>query len=194
MLYGAICGLARFALHFVFRIKYVGRENMPKEGGALLAVNHRSNWDPIIAAAAAPRELSFMAKEELFRNPVFGGFIKKLGAFPVKRGSGDVGAFKAAMKILAQGKVMLIFPEGHRMKDGRRGKAGGGVAAISHRAKVPVVPMYIEGGYGWMSRMTVYIGKPISLEEHYGSKLTHEDQKAIAEQIMDTMWGLKDGN
>ena len=71
MFYNAVLGFARFVCLFIFRIKVKGRENMPEEGGAILAVNHRSNWDPILAALGSPRHLSFMAKEELFKNPVF---------------------------------------------------------------------------------------------------------------------------
>lgn len=192
MFYNAVLGFARFVCLFIFRIKVKGRENMPEEGGAMLAVNHRSNWDPILAALGSPRHLSFMAKEELFKNPVFGGLISKLGAFPLKRGSGDVGAFKTAMKILSNDGVMLIFPEGHRMKNGKRGKAGAGVAAIAQRGKVPVIPMYIDGGFKWMSKITIKIGKPISIEEYYGKKLTSTEQKEIAEGIMDEMWSLKE--
>lgn len=191
MFYNVVLAIVRAFMHLVFRIKYVGRENMPANGGVVLAVNHRSNWDPVLAGLAAPRKLCFMAKEELFKNPVFGKIISKLGAFPVKRGSGDIGAFRVALKILSGEGVMLIFPEGHRMKNGKRGKAGAGVVSIAQRAKVPVVPMYISGSCKWMSKMTVAIGKPISLEEYYGKKLSHDEQKAIAEGIMDKMWELK---
>lgn len=191
MFYDVILIIVRVFLHLVFRIRYEGRENMPESGRVVLAVNHRSNWDPVLAGLASPRRLCFMAKEDLFKNPVFGGLIKKLGAFPVKRGSGDVGAFRTALKILSCEGVLLIFPEGHRMKDGRRGKAGAGAVSIAQRAKAPVVPMYISGSYKWMSKMTVSIGKPLSLEEYYGKKLTHEEQKRIAEGIMDKMWELK---
>lgn len=189
--YNFIKGFARAACLFVFRIQIKGRENMPKEGRAVLAVNHRSNWDPVLAALGSPRPLSFMAKEELFKNPLFGGLISRLGAFPLKRGSGDVGAFRTAMKILSNEGVMLIFPEGHRMKNGKRGKAGAGVTAIAQRCKAPVIPMYIDGNYKWMSKMTVTLGEPISLEQYYGEKLTTAEQKEIAEGILDKMWELK---
>ena len=191
MFYNVILAIVKFFILFVFRLKVVGKENMPKTGGAVLAVNHRSNWDPVLAGLASPRQLSFMAKEELFKNPVFAKLISKLGAFPLKRGSGDVGAFKAAMKILANDGVMLIFPEGHRMKNGKRGRAGAGVAAIAQRGKAPVVPMYISGSYKWMSKMTVAIGEPISLEEYYGQKLDNARQRELAEGIMDKMWELE---
>jgi 1-acyl-sn-glycerol-3-phosphate acyltransferase len=190
MFYNIVLKIVRVFLFFVFRLKMLGRENMPKDGGFILAVNHHSNWDPVLAGVASPRKLTFMAKEELFKNPVFGALIRKLGAFPVKRGSGDVGAFRAAIKILGSGGVMLIFPEGRRVKKGARGKAGAGVAAIAQRSKMPVVPMNISGSYKWMSKMTVTIGKPMSFDEYYGRKLTSEEQREIAEKIMDRVYEL----
>lgn len=190
MFYRVILAIVRAFMHLVFRLKINGAENMPETGGVVLAVNHRSNWDPVLAGLASPRQLTFMAKEELFRNPLFGGLISRLGAFPVKRGSGDVGAFRAAMKILGNGGVMLIFPQGHRVKDGSRGKVGAGVTSIAQRSKAPVVPMFISGSYKWMSKMTVNIGKPISLEEYSGKKLTNSEQHEIAEKIMDKLWEL----
>lgn len=192
MFYNFVLVLLNVVLRLVFRIEYVGRENMPKEGGVLLAVNHRSNWDPVFAGLGSPRHLRFMAKEELFKNPIFGKLITSLGAFPVSRGSGDVGAVRAAFKILKEDNVMLMFPEGHRMKNGQRGTVKRGVATIAHRCKVPVVPMYISGDYKWMSKITVTIGKPLTFEEYYGQKLDSDELHKLSEKIMDSIWELKD--
>lgn len=189
--YSGVLHIVRFAMRAVFRIKYVGRENMPKEGGCILAVNHRSNWDPVMAGLGCPRQLTFMAKEELFKNPIFGKLISKLGAFPIKRGGGDVAAIKGAFKILKDERVLLMFPEGHRMKDGSRGKAKSGVAMIAQRAKVPVVPMYISGKYKWMGKITVTIGEPITLEQYYGKKLSNEELQNAAEEVLDAVWKYK---
>lgn len=192
MFYNFVLVLLNVVLRLVFRIEYVGRENMPKEGGVLLAVNHRSNWDPVFAGLGSPRHLRFMAKKELFKNPIFGKLISSLGAFPVSRGSGDVGAVRAAFKILKEGNVMLMFPEGHRMKNGQRGTVKRGAATIAQRCKVPVVPMYIGGDYKWMGKITVTIGKPLSFEEYYGQKLDNDELHMLSEKIMDSIWELKD--
>ena len=112
MFYNIAVWIVRVALLVVFRIKTVGRENIPKEGGVIIAYNHRSYWDPVMAGLTCPRKLRFMAKEELFKNKFFGFLIKSLGAFPISRGHGDLGAIKGSLKILAQGDAMLIFPEG----------------------------------------------------------------------------------
>jgi 1-acyl-sn-glycerol-3-phosphate acyltransferase len=178
---------------FVFRIKRVGYENVPKEGGVILAFNHRSNWDPPIAGLATKRHLTFMAKEELFKNPLFGALIKALGAFPVRRGKGDISAIKGALKILGDGKAMLMFPEGHRIKDGRKVKAKPGVAMIAHRARVPIVPVCIDGKYAWMHKITVTYGKCIYLDELYGEKVEPEKIQEIADGVLDDIRAMAQG-
>lgn len=191
-MYYKVCGLIlRFFMLFIFRIKYVGRNNMPSDGGCILAVNHRHNWDPIIAALASPRQLTFMAKAELFKNPVFGRLIKSLGAFPINRNSGDVGAVKSAFKILKENRVMLIFPQGHRIKDGSKGKTRAGMVRVAQMCKVPIIPMYISGEYRWMNKITVTIGEPIYLTEYYGKKLSEEELNNIKDDIIDIMWSYK---
>lgn len=193
MLYNIVKGIVRIFLVFVFRLKRRGVENIPKEGGVILAFNHRSYWDPVVAAVTSNRTLHFMAKAELFKNPAFGGLIKKLGAFPVSRGKNDIGAIKAAMKILRNGEAMLIFPEGRRIKDGRKVKAKAGVACIAQMARVPVIPVNISGDYKWMHKITVTYGEPIVLDEYYGKKMDQTAALAEAENILDTIRTLGNG-
>lgn len=112
-----------------------------------------------------------MAKADLFKNKLFGGLIKKLGAFPIQRGRGDIGAIKGAFSILKNNDAMLIFPEGHRIKNGKRVKAKLGVSMIAVYAKVPVIPLCISGEYKPFHKVTVTFGKPITFEEYYGKSL-----------------------
>lgn len=185
--------IVRFVAFFMFRLKIKGRENIPKEGGAIFAVNHRSYWDVIMAGLACPRHLRFMAKSELFRNKFFGGLIRLLGAFPVHRGKGDIGAIKSALTILKNGEVMLMFPEGRRIKnnDEKILDAKAGVAMIATRAKVPVIPVYITGKYRWMHKITVNIGKPIAFDAFYGEKLTMQELQQLSNDVLKTMRELK---
>lgn len=187
MFYSVCREIVRFFVFFIFRIKTIGAENVPEDGGVIVAYNHRSNWDPVIAGLTCKRHLRFMAKEELFKNPVFGALIKGLGAFSVHRGKGDIGAIKSSLKILSDGHVMLMFPEGHRIKGGKAVKAKPGVALIAQRAKVPVVPVNISGGYKWLDKITVTYGKPVFLEEFYGQKLEQEQIQKIADGVLDNI-------
>ena len=182
MFYKIVLALVRFAVFFVFRVKTVGKKNVPKNGGVIIAYNHRSYWDPVMAGITNPRKLRFMAKEELFKNKLFGGLIKSLGAFPISRGRGDLGAIKGSLKILGDGEAMLIFPEGRRVRDGSQPKVKPGVAAIAHRAKVPVIPASIAGEYKWMRKITVTYGEPVYLD--FDRKLTAEETQSAADDIM----------
>lgn len=193
MFYKVCRAIVRFVMLFVFRFRFVGCENLPQEGGVIVAFNHKSNWDPVVAGLSCKRKLRFMAKEELFKNPVFGALIRALGAFPVHRGRGDIGAIKSSLKILSEGEVMLMFPEGHRIKDGRKVKAKPGVALIAQRAQVPVVPVCISGEYKWMHKITVTYGKPVSLEEFYGTKLEQEKIQEIADGMLEKIRALSEG-
>ena len=175
--------IVRFVMLFIFRLKIEGKENVPKEGGVIIAYNHRSYWDPVVAGTTSGRKLRFMAKEELFKNKFFGGLIKSLGAFPITRGRGDIGAIKGALKILKEGSAMLIFPEGKRVRDGKKVKAKPGVAAIAHRARVPVVPASIKGEYKWMHKITVTYAEPVYLD--FGNKMTAEETQAAADNILE---------
>lgn len=192
MFYKFALAIVRFVLLFIFRVKTIGKENIPEDGGVIVAYNHKSYWDPVIAGATCPRKLRFMAKEELFKNPLFGRLIKALGAFPISRGRGDIGAIKGSLKILKEGNTMLIFPEGRRSKDGTIGSAKPGVAAIAHRAKVPVVPACISGDYKWMRRITVSYGEPVYLD--FESKMTAEETQAAADDIINRIKAMNEQN
>lgn len=180
--------LVRVFLLFVFRIKVEGKVNFPEKGGAILALNHRSNWDVVVAGTVSPRRLRFMAKSELFKNKFFGGLISMLGAFPVKRGKGDIGAIKSAMSILKNEEVMLMFPEGRR-STGDNASAKGGVVLISQMANVPVIPAYISGKYKFMHKITVRFGEPVNIPKE--GKLTGEEIQQFADDIMKKVRSLK---
>lgn len=191
MFYKVCKMILRFFMLFVFRFEFRGQENIPKDGGVIIAYNHRSNWDPVVAGFSARRPLTFMAKEELFKNPLFGALIKGLGAFPVHRGRGDIGAVKAALNILKDGKAMLMFPEGHRIKNNKKVKAKPGVALIAQRAGVSVIPVCISGEYKWMHKITVTYGKPITFEEYYGQKIGQEKIQNLADNVLETIRSLE---
>ena len=122
-----------FCLYFklFFRAEIIGRENMPREGAVILAANHMSNWDPPFLACFLFRPVSYMAKVELFKNPIFGAAITKCHAFPVKRGGADKSAIKTAVNVLKEGRCLGLFPEGTRSRDGHLKKAEAGVGLIA---------------------------------------------------------------
>lgn len=139
-----------------------GVENVPLTGGVIIAANHLSNWDPPFLATFVLRPVFYMAKEELFKVPLFGSVIRRLGAFPVRRGSGDRAAVKAAVAQLKDGRCVAVFPEGTRSKDGAVHRGGSGVALLAAMTGVPVVPAAIVGTNRlFSSRLAVAYGAPL---------------------------------
>jgi 1-acyl-sn-glycerol-3-phosphate acyltransferase len=121
-----------------------GRELIPRQGGALICPNHISYLDPPVVGGALPRRTYFMAKKELFKNPLFGGIIRKCYAFPVDREATDRESIRHAINLLRQGELLIIFPEGQRSPDGSLQPAGIGPALIASRADVPIVPCALK--------------------------------------------------
>lgn len=178
----------------IFRIKGVNAENLPKRGGFILATNHVSYLDPFLSGYACPRPLNFMARQTLFRNWFFGWFLRAINVFPVRRGEGDMGSIREAVKRLKQGRGLMIFPEGTRSADGKLQEAKAGVGFLAVMAKVPIVPGFVKGTMEAMPRGTkkikphpvkVYFGKPFTPD--FGSK----DYQKIADEILKRIDALK---
>lgn len=161
-------GIVWAVLHLVFSLKTEGKENVPKKTALIYAANHRSNADPPIIGCVIPGRISFMAKEELFRNRFFAALIKSLGAFPVSRGKGDTAVLDKSVDCLKNGSNLMIFPEGTRSKDGKVHRGHSGAAVIAARSGNLVVPVGIVFGekLKFRSKVTVKFGKPIDPSEY----------------------------
>lgn len=132
-------------LHTYFRGQIQGAENVPQKGPLIVVSNHASYFDPPILSCAMGRPVAYMAKEELFKIPGLKQAIALYGAYPVKRGKGDRGAVKAALKALQEGWAVGIFLEGTRTHDGRITSPKLGAALIAAKAKVPLLPVSLSG-------------------------------------------------
>jgi len=172
-------GIMRVVLFY----KIKGKENIPVDGAFLLCSNHRSWIDPLLIAAGSHRQLTFMAKEELFSVPVIGRLIKALGAFPIKRGRGDAAAVMATLKIMKRGGATLIFPEGTRMKKGDRKQINSGIIRLAMQGGVPIVPAYVTGN-------TVTFGKPVSYDTYADDMQNGEVMQNLADSLMNDIYGL----
>ena len=163
--------------------KDYGAENMPPEGGVIVAANHMSNWDPPFLASFLQRPVSDMAKQELFEIPIFGTVIRWLFAFPVRRGAADRSAVKAAVKELRAGRCVGIFPEGTRSKDGEVHRFGAGVALLASMSGAPVVPAAIVGT-DKMKNLRVVYGAPMSFEGKANRETLDEFSNKIREEVV----------
>ena len=142
MLYRISTTLAYCYIRFFYKIEVRGKENIPKKGSFILAANHLSNLDPPLLAALSPREVSFLAKEELFKNKISGLYFRSVGLMPLKRGQNDIGAVRLALKVL-KSKPLAIFPQGRRGSSMEA--ANNGVGFLCKKARVPVVAARIYG-------------------------------------------------
>ncbi|GKV65667.1 MULTISPECIES: 1-acyl-sn-glycerol-3-phosphate acyltransferase [unclassified Sporosarcina] len=165
----------------LYRIKVIGKENFPKEGGVLLCTNHIDNLDPPIVGITCPRTVHFMAKEELFQKPVLKTVLPKVQSYPVKRGMSDREAFRTTIKLLRDGKVVGLFPEGTRSKTGELGKglAGAGFFALKG-GDAKVVPCAIIGPYKAFSQLKVVYGEPLDMTPY-------RERKASAEEVTEAI-------
>ena len=179
--------------HLFYDLKFVGKENIPKNGSNIFASNHRSYADPVLISLGVRIPFSFMAKEELFKkNIFFTALIKALGAFPVTRGKGDTSVIDVSLECLNKGRNLVIFPEGTRSKDGRVGRGKTGVALVAAVAQVPVIPVGIvfEGKLKFRKKVVVKFGKAISPTEMNISSTDPKELKKIKKAIMNEIVDL----
>ncbi|MBQ2774185.1 MAG: 1-acyl-sn-glycerol-3-phosphate acyltransferase [Clostridia bacterium] len=184
----------------LFRVRVIGRKNEPKkkEGVYLVCANHQTVLDPVFLCIALRRQQPhFMAKAELFRVPVIGTLVRWLGAYPVSRGKGDVGAIKHAIKLLENGRSIGLFPQGTRCagKDPRECRVKNGAAMIASHAGAQILPVHIKmKNYTWkfFRRVTVVIGEPIPFAEFsYDAQKTGEYAR-ISERVYGEICRLGD--
>lgn len=179
--YGFARGLVKLYYRVVFRVKAEGIENLEPGQNYVVCPNHKSLNDPPLLGTCVKMPLRFMAKEELFENKLFGALIRALGAFPVKRGEGDLAALKSAIKLLKDGENLVIFPEGARSPKEHLHKGKSGAALIAVKAGVDIVPVGIRGTYKPFKKMTVRFGKPIRLGEYFGKRVDSDTLQDITD-------------
>lgn len=143
-LYDQLRPLGVAIVNRMFKIDYVGVENIPDEGGFILAANHIQALDPlIIALGVTNRQIYFMGKKELFDKPIVSSILKKANGFPIVRGGADKEALSYAERVVTEGHILGIFPEGTRSKDYKPARAKSGVGLISKNAKADILPVSI---------------------------------------------------
>lgn len=163
--------LFRAWMLFAFGYRSHGRKHVPRTGPFVLATNHSSYLDPMVAGCAIYfRHVRFLARNTLAQSRVLGWWMRKVGVVLIDRSRGDVAGLKESLKILRNGGVVCLFPEGTRTLNGQTQAAKGGVGFLMAKAAVPVVPAYISGtfkampkGVHWprRARITVRYGEPI---------------------------------
>ncbi len=190
MFFKILVTLVRAFVKVFFRVRIIGQENIPAEGGCIVCANHASNWDPVFLVVLLTRRVYFMAKAELFKVPLLGWLIKKIGMIPVKRAAADISAVRTSINALKDGKALGIFPSGRRVKKGEAAAAKSGVAFIAVKAAVPVVPIYIETTYRPFSKLTIHIGEAQDFAVYNKARLSSEQLGEISNDLFKNIYAL----
>ena len=186
--YQKLHGLLAPMIRFFQRVKVTGLENIPADGPVMLCSNHIAIRDPILIAAVCKRQITFIGKKELFKVPVLGWLIKKLGAVPIDRSGADVGAIKASVNVLKTGGALAIFPQGHRYPgvNPATTPTKNGAALMAYRSGCDVVPVCIKTKgfkYGLFRRKEIIFGKLIPYSELGFKNGGNEEYKNATERI-----------
>lgn len=168
----------------VHRVKIEGRENIPKEGALIFCGNHRSFLDAPLIEVTAKREVHFLSKEELYKNPFLAFLGWSFDAIKVKRDAKDINAVKSSLKYLKKGECIALFPEGTRNGLAKGEKVKDGAAFFALRTGAKIVPIGISGGTGHFSKVTIKYGKPLDYSKY---KKIEDEKKALEEVTEDIM-------
>jgi 1-acyl-sn-glycerol-3-phosphate acyltransferase len=169
--------LVLFRLYF--RLRVTGTEQVPNHGSVILASNHASFVDPPLVGVGLKRMCNYMARATLFRNPLFGWWLREVGVVPVDRDGGSAAGLKTILGRLRQGSAVLLFPEGTRTSDGQLQPARSGIGLMALKSGAPVVPVRVLGSFeAWGRRRPLPRPHPVRLV--FGTVLRFDRQCAEA--------------
>ena len=196
LIYQLVSKLFVFPIYkFVFKGHLKGEENIPQKGSFIMVSNHGSLLDPPLLGHALGRNISFMAKAELFKVPFLGFIIKACGAYPVKRGIADKNTIKTACKKLSDNKCIGIFIDGTRQKDGRVNKPKQGAALLAFKNQKLLLPVAIinshrlirfKFGIPFFSKIVIKVGKPVQPPQ----SPSRDDLNAVTMYLQDNINNL----
>ncbi len=177
-------------MHLLYRYEISGQENIPAEGPVIVAVNHLHLFDPGAVMPAIPRMVVTLAAEKWEKNLVFGSILRAAGVIFVQRGEVDRQALRSCLRVLNEGRVLAVAPEGTRSKTGAMQRAKPGIAYLAVRSDAPILPIATAGieklgKWHKLRRPTcrVVIGQPFRLP-HVEGKPTTEQLQEMADLIM----------
>lgn len=192
MLKKGFLGLLKFLFsHFLFRVRYIGLENIDNAGKCVVCPNHSTIFDPFWVYFKS-KDMWIMAKAELFKNKIMAALLKAYNVFPIKRGQRDASSLLHSINVIENNDnaKLLIFPEGTRIKkDKERGRAKVGPVYIASKAGVPIIPVHITKNPKLFSRVTVVFGEPIVLPENVHD--TKEKMQKYSDIVLDKIYELK---
>lgn len=178
--------------HFLYRVRYINKENEENLNKCLICPNHSNTLEPLWIYTKTDN-LWIMAKAELFKYKLVGFLFRKCNVFPIRRGEKDVKSIMHAINIFKEGdkRKLLIFPEGKRIKkDKERGVAKVGAAYIAYKANVPIVPVYLTKNAKLFSKVYVIYGEPMYITKEIAKDREKLDE--FSKKVLDEAYSLKD--
>lgn len=205
MLYAFAHILVSILARALLRFRVIGLQNVPLEGGAIIAANHASYFDIPLLGCALKRKADFLGKAELFRNPIVRFFFRRLGGIPIKRGKADRAALSELVKRLQSGRLVVYYPEGTRSASGSLQLLKPGIGLVASQARVPIVPACIEGTarmlHRWFRRprrhpVVIRFGPPLD-PTCFGDKDLGDEKNRyhkISQGVQEAIAGLRSPN
>ncbi|MBR4110551.1 MAG: 1-acyl-sn-glycerol-3-phosphate acyltransferase [Clostridia bacterium] len=181
---GIVIVVLNIVFRTVYRMKVIGAKNIPKEGAYIFCGNHKSYMDPPAIAVTNRRKMSFLAKEELKKNPLFAFLGWAFECIWVKRDSKDIGPLKQSIAILKTGDCLGIFPEGTRNgMEKNNGELKNGAAYLALKMKAPIIPVGIIGAAKPFTKNAVIYGNPIDISKYADQKVDKELEDKLNEEL-----------
>ena len=191
--YDTLSAILRPCYNLCWPSKVTGLENIPEEGGFIMCANHVHWRDCLfLAVRMKKRRYTYLAKAELYKNPVTRLILgeKGLGGIPVNRGESDLGAIRKALKTIADGEGLGIFPQGTRSRDNSPTPMLNGVSMIAMRAGAPIIPVYIDGPYRLFHHVDISIGKPVDISD-LGRTYDSATLTEVTHRIETAIWSMR---
>lgn len=184
--------LARFIFKIYFRLRVVGYKNIPAEGPCIIVANHTSFLDPLLICTVVPRIIHYITFAYFYYHPLLHWYLKRVYCVPIKQDGKDISALKQALRLLKKGELLGIFPEGKRSVTGSLMKGLPGTSLIALKARVPILPVGIQGAYEAFPKgsifpkpkpITVVFGEPLFIEKHL--EIDKNNPDALQEKATD---------
>jgi 1-acyl-sn-glycerol-3-phosphate acyltransferase len=176
----------------IYRPQIIGAENVPKEGNAIICANHVHFWDSVVIIVMLKRKVNVLAKEELFKPKFNKWFAGVIGAYPVKRGTADLGAVKTSLKLMENKELLLVFPEGTRNGVAKGKKAKKGSVMIAATSESPIIPIGVQGTFKPFTKVTLNIGNPIDYSAYKNETKDKAKMDELAQELMTEIIKLRD--
>lgn len=189
-LYKFVRGLASIIFKIIFPFEIRGDRELIDYNNLVICANHWSNWDPLFLSVVFKKPIHWLAKIELFKIPILGGFLKSLGVIAIDRDGNDVKAMKNAMRVLKNGKILGVFIEGTRVKEVDYNNAKAGAIVIGDKTKSPLLPVYIKSDYKLFRKTKIIIGEEFFIHKEENLKLLSSDYENYSIKLLETIYNL----